>query len=104
MAAPANATPVLFDRALLRMRQARARKQGEVTFLLDRVADDMADRIAAVKRDFSDVVDIWTPGEVLRPEVTGRFKSVTRIAIDAGSEVLPLQPASLDLVVSALAF
>jgi SAM-dependent methyltransferase len=104
MAMPGNTAPVLFDRALLSARQARARKDGEVTFLLDRVAEDMADRIAAVKRDFADVADIWTPGEVLRPEVTGRFKSMTRIALEAGSEVLPLQPESLDLAVSALAF
>jgi SAM-dependent methyltransferase len=104
MATPANAAPVLFDRALLRARQARARKQGEVTFLLDRVAEDMVDRIAAVKRDFADVVDIWTPGDVLRPPLADRFKSVVRIAVDSGGEVLPLQPESLDLVVSALAF
>jgi SAM-dependent methyltransferase len=104
MAMPANTAPVLFDRALLSARHARARRQGEATFLLDRVAEDLADRIAAVKRDFADVADIWTPGDVLRPEVTGRFKSVTRIALESGSEVLPLQPESLDLAVSALAF
>ena len=104
MVTPANATPVLFDRALLRVRQARARKQGEVTFLLDRVAEDMVDRIAAVKRDFADVADIWTSGEVLRPPVADRFKSVTRVALESGSEVLPLRPESLDIAVSALAF
>jgi SAM-dependent methyltransferase len=104
MATPANAAPVLFDRALLRARQARARRQGEVTFLLDRVAEDMADRTAAVKREFADVADIWTPGEVLRPPLADRFKSVMRIAINSGGEILPLQPESLDLAVSGLAF
>ena len=104
MAAPANATPVLFDRALLRARQARARQQGEVTFLLDRVAEDMAERIGAVTHDFADVADIWTPGDVLRPPLADRFKSITRITLDSDSEVLALQPESLDLVVSALAF
>lgn len=104
MAAPANPTPVLFDRALLRARQARARKQGEVTFLLDRLAEDMADRLAAVTRDFADVADIWTPGDVLPAPLADRFKSVSRIALDAGGEALPLQPESLDLAVSALAF
>ncbi|HKU07964.1 MAG TPA: methyltransferase domain-containing protein, partial [Bradyrhizobium sp.] len=104
MVTPANPTPVLFDRALLRARQARARKQGEATFLLDRVAEDMADRIAAVTRDFADVADIWTPGEVLRAPLADRFKSVARIAPETDSEVLPLQPESLDLAVSALAF
>ncbi|MCP4616090.1 MAG: methyltransferase domain-containing protein [Bradyrhizobium sp.] len=104
MAAPNSPTPVLFDRALLRTRQARARRQGEVTFLFDRVAEDMADRLAAVMRDFTDVADIWSPGDVLRPPSADRFKSLARIAPDSGSEVLPLEPVSLDLAVSALAF
>lgn len=104
MAATANPTPVLFDRALLRARQARGRRQGEATFLLDRVAEDMADRIGAVTRDFADVADIWTPGELLRAPLGGRFKSMTKIQLDTGSEVLPLQPESIDLAVSALAF
>ena len=103
MATPHSA-PILFDRALLRARQARAHKQGEATFLLDRVAEDMADRISAVKRDFADVADIWTPGDVLRPPLADRFKSVTRVELDSDSEVLPLQAESLDLAVSALAF
>jgi SAM-dependent methyltransferase len=99
---PAATMPILFDRALLCARLARARKQGGVTFLLDRVAEDLADRLAAVRRDFADVADIWSPGDVLPP--AGRFKSVARFAPDSGSEVLPLQPESLDLAVSALAF
>jgi SAM-dependent methyltransferase len=103
MATPHSA-PILFDRALLRARQARAHKQGEATFLLDRVAEDMADRISAVKRDFADVADIWTPGDVLRTPLADRFKSVTRVELDSDSEVLPLQAESLDLAVSALAF
>jgi SAM-dependent methyltransferase len=103
MATPHRA-PTLFDRALLRVRQARARRQSEVTFLIDRVAEDMADRISAVKRDFSEVADIWTPGDVLRPPLVDRFKSITRVKLNSDSEVLPLQPESLDLVVSALAF
>ncbi len=101
---PANATPVLFDRALLRARQARALKQGEVTFLCDRVAEDMADRIGAVRREFADVANIWSPGEAVRAPDAARFKSITRIGLDSNSEVLPLQPESLDLAVSALAF
>ena len=103
MATPHSA-PILFDRALLRARQMRAGKQGEATFLLDRVAEDMTDRISAVKREFADVADIWTPGDVLRPPLTDRFKSVTLVKLESDSEVLPLKPESLDLAVSALAF
>jgi SAM-dependent methyltransferase len=97
-----NTAPVLFDRALLRARQARAHKLGPVTFLLDRVTEDMDERLRVVLRDFTDVAEIGTPGESLR--TGGRFKSVTRINLDSDREILPLQPESLDLVVSALAF
>jgi SAM-dependent methyltransferase len=93
--------PLLFDRTLLRTRQSRARKLGPATFLLDRVTEDMEERLHAVLRDFADVAEVWTPGDILR---TGdRFKSVTRISLDSDQETLPLQAESLDLVVSALA-
>jgi SAM-dependent methyltransferase len=102
MAPSPTTAPILFDRALLRMRQRRAQKRGPAAFLLDRVTEDMEERLLAVLRDFADVAEVWTPGEILR---TGdRFKSVTRIKLDSGHETLPLQPESLDLVVSALAF
>jgi len=98
-----NTAPILFDRALLRARQRRALRFGPATFLLDHVARDMAERLHAVLRDFADVADIWTPGEALQEAARGRFWSITRIGPDH-SEALPLQPESLDLAVSALAF
>jgi SAM-dependent methyltransferase len=103
MASNPTVAPVLFDRALLRARQDRARRGEPATFLLDRVTEDMEERLAAVRRDFSDVADIWTPGELLQKPIADRFKSITNVAADE-TETLPLQPESLDLVVSALAF
>src|SRR5262245_40643169 len=100
MASDPSATPVLFDRALLRQRLVRAGKLGPVTFLLERVAQDFGERLQAVMRNFSDIADIWTPGGLPLPD---RFKSVGRIAIESNAETLPLEPQSLDLVVSALA-
>jgi SAM-dependent methyltransferase len=97
--APATA-PVLFDRALLARRLARAQKLGPATFLLDRVCEDMAERLAAVNRSFAEVVDIWTPGAGL--SLTGL--KVGHLDISSGDERLPLAPASLDLALSALAF
>lgn len=102
MASNPTAAPILFDRALLRARMDRARRSGPATFLLDRVAEDMADRLQAVTRGFSDVADIWSPGELLRKPLTDRFQSITRIALSE-SETLPFEPESLDLAISALA-
>ncbi len=104
MAPNPPAAPNLFDRALLCARQSRALKQGPVTFLLDRVAEDMAERLAAVKRDFADAADVWTPGDALRRPLRDRLKSFTHLdLLDVPQEVLPFQQETLDLVVSALA-
>ena len=95
------AAPILFDRALLLRRQARAQKLGPATFLLDRVTEDLDERLTAVKREFSDVADIWTPGEGLLSR--DRFKSVARVA-PTQDEAVPFRPETLDLAISALAF
>jgi SAM-dependent methyltransferase len=105
MASNPDVAPLLFDRALLRARQNRAQRIDPATFLLDRVAEDMEERLHAVLRDFSDVAEIWTSGELLRKPSRDRFKSIAQIKLEqCGQEILPLQPESLDLVVSALAF
>jgi SAM-dependent methyltransferase len=105
MAPTPPSAPILFDRALLRARQDRALRAGPATFLLDRVTEDMKERLYAVVREFADVADIWTSGEILREPARDRFKSFTHIGLpDSGAETLPLPPESLDLVVSALAF
>jgi SAM-dependent methyltransferase len=96
-----SATPILFDRALLLQRQGRACRQGAATFLLDRVCEDMEERLAAVKRELAEVADIWTPGAGFSPRT--RFKSFRHIA-PAVDEVVLLSPETLDLAISALAF
>jgi SAM-dependent methyltransferase len=105
MAPSSTTAPKLFDRGLLRIRQNRAAKQGPATFLLDRVTDDMEERLHAVLRDFADVAEIWTPGTVLQKPSRDRSMSITRIGLDdSEQETLPFQPQSHDLVVSGLAF
>jgi SAM-dependent methyltransferase len=105
MAENPNHAPMLFDRALLLARQRRARKLGAAEFLLDRVAEDIDERLHAVTRDFSDAADLWTPGDLLRGPARQRFKTLTELRLeDSPDEALPFQPGSLDLVVSALAF
>ncbi|WP_316161186.1 methyltransferase domain-containing protein [Bradyrhizobium sp. SZCCHNRI20481] len=96
--------PVLFDRSLLALRQRRAAAAPE-TFLLERVAEDVADRLAAVNRSFTEAADVWTPGTGLKPYLSGRIAQLVHIAAAAtADERLPLAPQSLDLALSALAF
>jgi len=70
--------PQIFDRALLRRRHQRAVALGAATFLLNHVADDMADRLAAVLRRFDRAADLGSPGTAVRAAL-GRLVSVGTI-------------------------
>lgn len=108
---------LLFDRPLLRRRLARAAGLGPADFLLDRVAEDLADRVMAVRRTFSRAVDLGTPTDAVARALAGagNVEQVFRAAplppglgsacpaIVADEEALPFADGSLDLVVSALA-
>jgi SAM-dependent methyltransferase len=105
MATNPTAAPVLFDRALLRARQARAAKMGAATFLLDRAAEDMAGRLHAVLREFASAADIGTSGNQVRNALTQRVGDLAGVDLpDREIEPLALAPESIDLAVSALAF
>jgi SAM-dependent methyltransferase len=109
--------PVIFDRDLIRARRLRAAALGPSTFLLDRVAEEIADRLAAVLREFPCAVDLATASGALRRMLAASGKVGTIVAADAlaehaargalavaaDPEALPFREASLDLVVSALA-
>jgi SAM-dependent methyltransferase len=104
MAISPNSAPLLFDRAMLRVRRKRAERLGPATFLLDRVAEDMAERLHAVLREFAHAADIGTPGNQVRNALAGRIDQLARAdPPDCESGPLPLAPASIDLAVSALA-
>ena len=107
---------MIFDRALLRRRRRRAAALGPATFLLDRVAADLAERLTTVLRRFELAVDLGTPGNAVRTALA-RLESVGKIVaadvmpdaargeifIATDEEALPFGDATLDLVVSALA-
>jgi SAM-dependent methyltransferase len=110
----ASPHPIVFDRGLLRARRARAAAPGPSTFLLERVADDLADRLATVLRRFEVAVDLGTPTDALSRVLaaSGKVGVVIRAAEQAGDpapavvtdeEALPFGEGVLDLVVSALA-
>jgi SAM-dependent methyltransferase len=104
MAQTPPSAPILFDRALLRARQARAAEQGAATFLLDRIAEEMDERLQAVLRTFANATDVGTPGDGLAAALAGRVGTLTHVAVpDDERQGLALKPESLDLAVSALA-
>jgi SAM-dependent methyltransferase len=104
--------PDLFDRRLLRLRRERAARQGEAPdFLLRRVAEDIVDRLAAVKRDFAPVVTVGAIPRLLSQALHGTGGDGPHIEMIAGpalltvygeEEALPFREASLGLVVSGL--
>jgi len=99
-----SAGPTIFDRPLLRARRRRAERLGPATFLIERVAADLAERLSAVLRQFEHGADIGTPGDALRQALAATGKVASVAAIDLGDdEAVPLAESSLDLAVSALA-
>ena len=103
-------SPAIFDRRLLRARQRRARTLGPATFLLDRVAEEMAERLSVVLRQFERAVDLGTPTDALRRLIGegGKVGSIVAATSEGAAETIvddeasPFAEASLDLVVSAL--
>jgi SAM-dependent methyltransferase len=105
----------IFDRHLLRARQRRARALGPEAFLIDRVAEELDERLSAVLRTFARVVDLGTPGDAVARVLAASGKVAmlvraghglqgdTPLRVVADEEALPFADGSLDLVVSALA-
>ena len=103
----------IFDRRLLRVRQERARRSTPATFLLDRVATDLGERLSAVLRKFDVAVDLGTPSDAVRRVlatnknigtviVAGPAGDDEALRVTSDEEALPFAASSLDLVVSAL--
>jgi SAM-dependent methyltransferase len=109
---------LIFDHSVVRLQRRRA--LGQVSFLMQKVADDLGDRLATVLRHFGCAVDLGTPGDAVLDVLAASGKTGSIVAADAlvtrklmkpgvlgvavDEEALPFRDASLDLVVSALAF
>ncbi len=115
------AAPQIFDRRLLRARRDRIAKGKPGTalpdFLLQRVADDFAERLSIVRRDFPIAVSLGayhglladqlrqlpTIGNIIdvEPSLPALLKA-HGLKVVADNEALPFAENSLDLVVSGL--
>jgi SAM-dependent methyltransferase len=106
-----SGTAIVFDRALIRQRLARALAAGYPDFLLARAADDLDERLAAVLRRFGRAADLGSALPVAQPVLQAKADAVLHMAEASGSDAaivgdlerLPFAPASLDLAVSLLA-
>ncbi|HWK33504.1 MAG TPA: methyltransferase domain-containing protein, partial [Hyphomicrobium sp.] len=112
----------IFDRALLAQRRRRAVPEATAhDFLLERVSDDIAERLAIVRRQFPLAANIGAHHGVLSRRILGVAGIECVIDVDAvesllglgtgeapglrvaaDEEALPFADASLDLAVSAL--
>lgn len=107
---------LLFDSELALLRKKRALKQGDpgARFLMNRVADDLEERLSTVDRQFDQAAAVFClTNDAARAMLSGgKAKIVTRIEADpafldgdgrvANAETLPMEPASFDLIVSLL--
>ncbi len=104
---------LLFDRAIAARHLARATRQGFASFLVERAANDLAQRLPAINRDFAIAADVGSPSDhglaVLAswPRVGRAIRLAPRGAggvqqAVADAEALPLAAQSLSLVTSLL--
>ncbi|WP_440983796.1 methyltransferase domain-containing protein [Shinella sumterensis] len=106
----------LFDNALIDTNRLRALRSGPADFLLDIVAEELAERLSVIDRRFEKAVELHGhTGAVARAIAgTGKVDAIERVESDrrfsagepvtlAALETVPLEPQSVNLIVSPLA-
>jgi hypothetical protein len=85
----------LFDHRLLSLRRTRARRQGEQLFVAERAVEDLAERLALVRRPFGQGMVIGCP-EPLQPRLAS---AAGQVAFEADLNGLAAaEPGTLDLL------
>lgn len=107
----------VFDIEALQTRKRRALKIADAgaAFLMQRAAEDLADRLAAVERRFEAGATLFSATDAAARvlSLSGKVNSVVRVSsgpqepgfdgVGALPEILPLEPESIDLAVSLYA-
>jgi SAM-dependent methyltransferase len=118
MNATASAHHLVFDRALVRRRRARAAAGfGAFDFLKNEIAERIVERLEPIQRRFDLVLDLGAHHGALARQIVGQFGAAHVITLDMAhafaqasgpltivgdEEALPIADQCLDLVVSAL--
>lgn len=101
--------PEIFDRqARARARDRAARTSGDADFVRDHMMSGIAERIEAVERDFTEILDIgawrggfvWRDADVTRIDAGGAFARAIR-GLQVEEDRLPFGEHAFDLIVSA---
>jgi SAM-dependent methyltransferase len=102
--------PLVFDRALVRRRLARALTGTYADFLLARAAEDLKERLATVLRTFPLALDVGTPTPAAVAALVDKAETIVRLspvpepgAALGDEERLPFAGERFDLAVSLLA-
>jgi SAM-dependent methyltransferase len=109
---------ILFDRALIEANRKRAwnKRDDKALFLLDIAAEELADRLAIVERQFDTAIELHGATGIAAREImaTGKVGAIRRLETDAAFatqgdapqvapiEELALEEASANLIVSPL--
>ncbi|MDP9634778.1 UNVERIFIED_ORG: SAM-dependent methyltransferase [Ensifer adhaerens] len=109
---------IIFDQSLVEAHRRRALRNADpkAAFLLDIVAQELADRVSVVERQFDRAMELhgYTGATALRLLETGKVGTVERVETDPGFgttampvaiaplERIPAEPETLNLLVSPL--
>ena len=115
---PSDSPARVFDRKLLLRRRARvAQTLRDYDFLLERVADDLAERLALIRRSFPLAVNLGAHHGLVSERIAGiagieqiidtdgslqALAHCSGLRVLADEEALPFKDGALDLVVSGL--
>jgi SAM-dependent methyltransferase len=93
--------PQIFDTRGYAMRRARAVRRGGAGFLEVEVAENLSERLSAVKRTFTNALDLNSREASFRL-LQGHAANWTRTAVAAEEHALPYADATFDLATSVL--
>ena len=93
--------PRIFDFRAYAMRRARAARRGRESFLEAEVAENISERLGAVKRRFANALDLASR-EAAFQIVRSHAANWTRTPVAAEEQALPFANGAFDLVTSVL--
>jgi SAM-dependent methyltransferase len=94
--------PKIFDSKAYGLRRARAVRAAGASFLVEAAAEHLVERLGAVRREFSNAIDLDSrPESFALLEPSAKHWTRTSFA-DTANEMLGVEPGAFDLVTSVL--